>query len=90
MIKCHLSRLMGERKMKVVDVSRATGIHRNMVTLLYKETATRIDLVDEVMLALEMCVKRARRKTGRCHHFTNRNPFGTIFPKEALGDVKDL
>lgn len=32
--------------MKVVDVSRATGIHRNMVTLLYKETATRIDLVD--------------------------------------------
>lgn len=46
MIKCHLSRLMGERKMKVVDVSRATGIHRNMVTLLYKETATRIELAD--------------------------------------------
>jgi len=46
MIKCHLSRLMGERKMKVVDVSRATGIHRNMITLLYKETATRIELED--------------------------------------------
>jgi putative transcriptional regulator len=46
MIKCHLSRLMGERKLKVVDVARATGIHRNMVTLLYKETATRVDLVD--------------------------------------------
>lgn len=45
-IKCHLSRLMGEHKMKVVDVARATGVHRNMVTLLYKETATRIDLDD--------------------------------------------
>jgi len=37
---------MGEHKMKVVDVATATGMHRNMVTLLYKETATRIDLDD--------------------------------------------
>lgn len=44
MIKCHLSRLMGERKMKIVDVARETGLHRNTVTLLYNETATRIDL----------------------------------------------
>lgn len=44
MIKCHLSRLMGERKMKIVDVARETGLHRNTITLLYNETATRIDL----------------------------------------------
>ncbi len=44
MMHCHLSRLMGERKMKIMDVARATGLHRNTVTLLYKETATRIDL----------------------------------------------
>lgn len=44
MIKCHLSRLMGERKLKISDVSRDTGLHRNTVTLLYQETATRIDL----------------------------------------------
>ena len=44
MIRCHLSRLMGERKMKIADVSRATGLHRNTITLLYKETATRVDL----------------------------------------------
>lgn len=44
MIKCHLSRLMGERKLKVIEVARATGLHRNTVTLLYNETATRIDL----------------------------------------------
>ena len=44
MIKCHLSRLMGERKMKVIDVARETGLHRNTVTLLYNETAARVDI----------------------------------------------
>lgn len=43
MIKCHLSRLMGENKLKVIQVVRATGLHRNTVTLLYKETAQRVD-----------------------------------------------
>ncbi|MFL0806445.1 MAG: helix-turn-helix transcriptional regulator [Oceanobacter sp.] len=44
MIRCHLARLMGERKLKIVDVARETGLNRNTVTLLYKETAQRIDL----------------------------------------------
>lgn len=44
MVKCHLARLMGERKMKIMDVARETGLHRNTVTLLYKETAQRIEL----------------------------------------------
>ena len=44
MIRCHLGRFMGERKLKVTDVAQATGLHRNTVTLLYKETATRVDL----------------------------------------------
>jgi putative transcriptional regulator len=44
MIKCHLSRLMGERKLKIADVARDTGLHRNTVTLLYDETASRVDL----------------------------------------------
>jgi putative transcriptional regulator len=35
---------MGEHKMKAIDVARETGLHRNTVTLLYKETAQRIDL----------------------------------------------
>ena len=29
--------------MKVVDVARETGLNRNTITLLYKETAQRID-----------------------------------------------
>lgn len=44
MIKCHLSKLMGESKLSIADLARETGLHRNTITLLYKETATRIDL----------------------------------------------
>jgi len=44
MIKCHLSRLMGERKLKISDIARDTGLHRNTITLLYQETANRVDL----------------------------------------------
>ena len=44
MVRCHLARLMGEHKMKIVDVARETGLNRNTVTLLYKETAQRIEL----------------------------------------------
>jgi len=35
---------MGERKLKIADVARETGLHRNTITLLYDETAARIDL----------------------------------------------
>ena len=38
---------MGEHKMKVKDVARETGINRNTVALLYRETAQRIEL-DEI------------------------------------------
>ena len=44
MIKCHLSRIMGEKKLKIVDVSRETGINRGTITRLYQETAERVDL----------------------------------------------
>lgn len=35
---------MGERKLKISDVARDTGLHRNTITLLYQETANRVDL----------------------------------------------
>ncbi|AUJ33889.1 TPA: helix-turn-helix domain-containing protein [Vibrio vulnificus] len=44
MIRCHLARLMGERKLRIADVVRETGLSRNTVTLLYKETAQKVDL----------------------------------------------
>ncbi|OAN87864.1 Cro/Cl family transcriptional regulator [Marinobacter sp. EhC06] len=44
MIKCHLSKLMGEKKLKIVDVARETGVNRGTVTRLYHETASRVEL----------------------------------------------
>lgn len=44
MIRCHLSRLMGERKLKVIDVARETNLNRSTVSSLYYEKATRVEL----------------------------------------------
>lgn len=46
MIKCHLSTLLGERKLKISDVVRETGINRGTLTRLYHETAQRVELND--------------------------------------------
>lgn len=35
---------MGENKEKIVDLLRATGLSRNTVASLYRETSARIDL----------------------------------------------
>ncbi|MEY8239141.1 MAG: helix-turn-helix transcriptional regulator [Cycloclasticus sp.] len=43
MIKCNLSRLMGEKKLKIADVARDTGINRGTITRLYHETAVRVE-----------------------------------------------
>ncbi|MEC0167490.1 helix-turn-helix transcriptional regulator [Paenibacillus graminis] len=37
MIKIHLSRLMGEKRINIADLSRMTGLHRNGITKLYNE-----------------------------------------------------
>ena len=50
MIKCHLSRLMGERKLKISDLARDSGINRGTLTRLYHETAERVEL--DVLSAL--------------------------------------
>jgi len=44
MVKCHLSTIMGERRLKIADVSRDTGINRGTITRMYNEEATRVDL----------------------------------------------
>lgn len=44
LIKCNLAKMMGEKKMKVSDVAKLTNLHRNTITLLYKEQATRIEI----------------------------------------------
>jgi len=58
MIKCHLSRLLGERKLKVSEVSRDTGIGKNILYRIYKETAERIDIdvIEKLCLYLDVTV----------------------------------
>ncbi|OUS14688.1 XRE family transcriptional regulator [Gammaproteobacteria bacterium 50_400_T64] len=43
MLKCHLSRIMGEKKLKIADVARDTGLNRGTITRLYHETAVRVE-----------------------------------------------
>jgi len=44
MIKCHLSRIMGEKRIKIAELAREPGLNRNTITLLYHDNAKRIDL----------------------------------------------
>lgn len=44
MIKCHLSTLMGMKKLKIADVAKMTGLHRNTVAAFYDERVERIEL----------------------------------------------
>ena len=46
MVRCHLSRLMGERRVRIADVARATGISRNQLARLYYDQARRVELAD--------------------------------------------
>ena len=44
MIKCHLSRIMGEKRLKIAEVARETGVNRGTLTRIYNESAERIEL----------------------------------------------
>ncbi len=44
MIKIHLGRLMGERKLCIADVARGAQLSRKAVTLLYYESGSRVEL----------------------------------------------
>lgn len=46
MIQCKLALLMAEKKIRIADVVRDTGIPRGTLTRLYNETAVRVDLND--------------------------------------------
>jgi len=68
MIRCHLARLMGEHKMRVADVARKTGLSRATVTLLYKETAQKVDLeaLDKICLLFDCEVGELLERTENC------------------------
>jgi putative transcriptional regulator len=45
-IKVHLSRILGEQKMKMAELSRATGISKNALLNLYHERTTAIEFAN--------------------------------------------
>ena len=55
MIKVHLSRIMGEKKLKISDVAKLTGLHRNGLTKLYYEETDGIkfDTLEKLCTALD-------------------------------------
>ncbi len=55
-MKCHLSKIMGVKRLKIADVARDTGINRGTITRLYNETATRVELeaIDALCIYLEV------------------------------------
>lgn len=73
MVKCHLSTLMGMRKLKIIDVATETGLHRNTVAALYNERAERVEAV-----AIEKLCQLFECKVGDLFEY---------IPKEA-GELK--
>ncbi|MEK4175127.1 helix-turn-helix transcriptional regulator [Aeribacillus sp. FSL K6-2848] len=59
MIKVHLSRIMGEKKLKIADVARMTGLHRNGIAKLYNEETDGIkfDTLDKLCKTLDCKVE---------------------------------
>ncbi|MFW0975472.1 helix-turn-helix domain-containing protein [Leclercia pneumoniae] len=72
MIRCHLARLMGERKMKISDVLRKTGLGRNTVSLMYKETAQKIDIeaLDKLCQLFECKVSDILEFSNQCNEIS--------------------
>lgn len=56
MIRLKLSAIMGERRLKISDVARDTGINRGTITRIYHEDVEKLDLdtLEELCRYLEV------------------------------------
>ncbi len=54
-IKCHLSRMLGERRIKMLELARRAGIAENTVRSLYYEQAKGVtfEVMDKLCAALD-------------------------------------
>ncbi|MCL6634456.1 MAG: helix-turn-helix transcriptional regulator [Peptococcaceae bacterium] len=55
MIRCTLSTVMGKRRLKISDVIRLTGLHRETITSMYYDRKERYtpDLLNKLCKALD-------------------------------------
>ncbi|WP_371380937.1 helix-turn-helix domain-containing protein [Sporomusa aerivorans] len=53
-IKCHLSRILGEKRINISELSKMAGIARNTATALYHEDAKGVtwDVLEKLCAAL--------------------------------------
>ena len=58
MIKSNLAVLLAERKMRVADLVKETGINKSTLYKLYNDESVRIDFetIDKICLALDVSV----------------------------------
>jgi len=58
LIRLHLSRIMGEKRLKISDLSRMTELHRNGLTKLYygETDGIKFDTLDRICKALDCSV----------------------------------
>ena len=42
-VKCNLSTHMGRRRLRITDVARGTGLHKNVISRYYHDQAQRYD-----------------------------------------------
>lgn len=55
MIKIHLSKILGIKRMNMSELAKQTGLSRNTVFLLYHEKSERVDLstLDKLCVTLD-------------------------------------
>ena len=58
-MECRLSALLGEKRLKIADLARDTGINRGTLTRLYYDTATRVELevIEQLCQYLEVGIE---------------------------------
>ncbi|WP_354624585.1 helix-turn-helix transcriptional regulator [Psychromonas sp. MME2] len=58
MIRCNLSMILGEKRIKVAELAREIDVNKNTIHRLYNETATRIDIevIDKICIHLGISV----------------------------------
>lgn len=82
MIQILLSRMLGEKRMTQVELSRMTGIRPNTISNLYNEMTTKVDLeqLDLICEALDCDLSEILKREPNPIPLVQRNRTG--FPKK--------
>lgn len=70
-IQCNLSKLMGERRYRIEDIHKATGLSRTTISKLYHDKMERVDYE-----TLSKICSFFRCQVGDILEFHENNPIG--------------